>query len=220
MPAKLQLRADLLLLLSLLLIILLNPLLDHGDWRRLLLTAFTVMPVTLATMQLWQIRKWMLSSMSLMLVYLILLVISFIFTNRLLSGIRFGFLAVFFAHAATGLFSYLKNSRSVGQAQLYAAVNIYLLIGIIWAAFYCAMDVLHPGSIQLGSNTSDRQSALLYFSLITLSTIGYGDVVPVSGEARMAAALEGMTGVLYIAITVAILVSSYRRKPSGEHDIN
>jgi Ion channel len=50
--------------------------------------------------------------------------------------------------------------------------------------------------------------------LITLSTIGYGDIVPVSGEARILAALEGVTGVLYIAITVAILVSKFRREPS------
>jgi len=220
MAAKLQLRADLLLLGSLLLVILLGQLLDHGDWRRLVMTALTVLPVTLSTTRLWQIRKWMWTSMTLMLGYLVLLVVSFVFANRLLSGIRFGFLAVFFAHAATGLFSYLKNSHSIGQSQLYTAVSIYLLLGIIWAALYCAMDVLHPGSIRLGSNTGDRQSTLLYFSLITLSTIGYGDVVPLSGVARMAAALEGVTGVLYIAITVAILVSGYRRGSSDEHDIN
>jgi hypothetical protein len=55
---------------------------------------------------------------------------------------------------------------------------------------------------------------LLYFSLITLSTIGYGDIVPISGEARIVAALEGVTGVLYIATTVALLVSRFRNEPS------
>ena len=64
---------------------------------------------------------------------------------------------------------------------------------------------------------ADRPSELLYFSLVTLSTIGYGDVVPLYGEVRMLAALEGLTGVLYIAITVAILVSGYKQQgPSGE----
>jgi hypothetical protein len=47
--------------------------------------------------------------------------------------------------------------------------------------------------------------------MITLTTVGYGDVVPVYGEARMLAALEGMIGVLYVAITVALLVSAYGR---------
>jgi hypothetical protein len=76
------------------------------------------------------------------------------------------------------------------------------------------MEALHPGSFQLGGHLTDRQSDLIYFSLVTLSTIGYGDIVPLTGEARMLAALEGVAGVLYIAITVAILVSGYKRGAS------
>lgn len=55
----------------------------------------------------------------------------------------------------------------------------------------------------------DRHAEVLCFSLVTLSTVGYGDVVPLKGEVRMLAALEGITGVLYIAITVALIVSAY-----------
>jgi hypothetical protein len=55
----------------------------------------------------------------------------------------------------------------------------------------------------------------LYFSLVTLSTVGYGDIVPLDGEVRMLAALEGVTGVLYVAITVALLVSGYK-EPAQE----
>ena len=73
-----------------------------------------------------------------------------------------------------------------------------------------AIDALSPGSIQIGSHPADRQTDLLYFSLVTLATIGYGDIVPLSGEARILAALEGVTGVLYIAITVALLVGRFR----------
>src|SRR6202007_1813765 len=75
---------------------------------------------------------------------------------------------------------------------------------------YLAIDAFSPGSIQIGSHPADRQTELLYFSLLTLSTIGYGDIVPISGEARVLAALEGVTGVLYIAITVAVLVGRFR----------
>jgi hypothetical protein len=71
----------------------------------------------------------------------------------------------------------------------------------------------------VGSHPADRQTELLYFSLITLSTIGYGDIVPLSGEARILAALEGVTGVLYIAITVALLVSRFRNEPSDLPDV-
>jgi hypothetical protein len=134
------------------------------------------------------------------------------FRSRALTGIRWGFLAAFFALTAAGLFSYLRNSRSVAQAQLYTAVSIYLLLGLLWTTLYLAMDAFYPGSIRIGSLPADRQTELLYFGLITLSTIGYGDIVPLSGEARILAALEGVTGVLYIAITVALLVSRFRRE--------
>ncbi len=214
MQAKLHSRPDLLLLLSLLLVILLNPAMDHSDWRRPVLAALTFVPVVIATVRLWQIRVLMWLSVLLILGGLIFLVAGNVFRSQALDGIRWGFLAAFFALAAVGLFSYLRNSRLITLEHLFTAINIYLLLGMLWAAIYCAMDAFYPASIQLGSLPADRQSELLYFSLTTLSTIGYGDVVPVGGETRMLAALEGVTGVLYIAITVAILVSRFGRELS------
>jgi hypothetical protein len=111
-----------------------------------------------------------------------------------------------------------KESRIITQAHLYTAINIYLLLGLLWATLYLAIDTFHPGSIQIGSRPPERETNLLYFSLITLSTIGYGDIVPLNGEAQILAALEGVTGVLYIAITVALLVSRFRIEPSDSRD--
>jgi hypothetical protein len=219
MQAKLQARPDLLLLLSLLLAILLTPVLDHGNWSRLVLAAVTFIPVVLSIVRLSQIKRWVWPSVLLALGNVIFVVAGNTFSSRTLSGIRWGFLAAFFALTAAGLFSYLRNSRSVAQAQLYTAVSIYLLLGLLWATLYLAIDAFSPGSIQVGSHPADRQTELLYFSLITLSTIGYGDIVPLSGEARILAALEGVTGVLYIAITVALLVSRFRNEPSDLPDV-
>ena len=210
--AKLQSRTDLFLLLSLLLAILLTPVLDQG-WTRLLLAAVLFIPVIISIVRLSQIKGWVLPSVLLALGNVIFLVAGNTFRSRALTGIRWGFLAAFFALTAAGLFSYLRNSRSIAQAQLFTAVNIYLLLGLLWATLYLAIDAFYPGSIQAGSRPADRQTELLYFSLVTLSTIGYGDIVPLSGEARILAALEGVTGVLYIAITVALLVSRFRREP-------
>ena len=141
-----------------------------------------------------------------------------IFPMPTLVGLKWALLVVFFALTVYGLFPYLKNARSVTDAHLYTAVSIYLLLGMQWFALYSAIDVFWPGSIQHnGAAVTYRRSELLYFSLVTLSTIGYGDVVPIHGEVRMLAALEGVTGVLYIAITVALLVSAYKQQGnSGE----
>ena len=214
MNAKLQSRPDLLLLLSVLLAILLTPVLDHGNRSRLALAAVMFIPVVLSIVRLSQIKRWVWPSVLLALGNVIFVVAGNTFRSRTLTGIRWAFLAAFFALTATGLFSYLRNSRYVARAELYTAVSIYLLLGLLWATIYLAIDSFSPGSIQMGGNPADRQTELLYFSLITLSTVGYGDVVPITGTARILTALEGVTGVLYIAITVALLVSRFRGEPS------
>jgi Ion channel len=214
MRTRIQSRPDLLLLLSLLLAILLTPVLDRDGWRRLVLAGVTFIPVIVSTVRLSQIKLWVWPSVLLTLVNTAFVIAGNTFRSRALTGIRWGCLAAFFALAAVGLFSHLRSSRTVTQAHLYTAVNVYLLLGLLWATLYLAIDSFYPGSIQIGSRPSGRETDLLYFSLITLSTIGYGDIVPLSGEARVLAALEGVTGVLYIAITVALLVSRFRIEPS------
>jgi voltage-gated potassium channel len=209
LTAKLQSRPDLLLLLSLLAAILLTPVLNQDNWRRLLLAAVTFIPVVISIVRLSQIKGWMRPSVLLALGNVFFVVAGNTFPSRTLTAIRWAFLAAFFALAAAGLFSHLRNSRSIARAQLYTAVNIYLLLGLLWATLYLAIDAFSPGSIQMGSQ-ADRQTELLYFSLVTLSTVGYGDIVPLSGIARIVTALEGVTGVLYIAITVALLVGRFR----------
>ena len=211
MNAKVQSRPDLLLLLSLLLAILLTPVLNQDNWRRLVLVAVTFIPIVLSIVRLSQIKRWMWPSLLLALGNAVFVLAGNTFPSPTLTGIRWVFLAAFFGLTATGLFSYLRNSRTVAQAELYTAVNIYLLLGLLWAAIYLAIDAFSQGSIQI-SRSADRQTELLYFSLITLSTVEYGDIVPLSGMARILTALEGVTGVLYIATTVAVLVGRFRNE--------
>jgi Ion channel len=213
MQIKLQSRPELFLLLSVLLVILIYPVLDHDGLRRLFLGVLMFVPVILATFRLSQTKGWVLPSVLLMSGASILSFASTIFPNRTLIGMKWVVLAAFFALTVVGLFSYLRNARAIMTAHLYTAVSIYLLLGMQWFAVYSAIDVFHPGSFHFNKAAiADRQSELLYFSLVTLSTVGYGDIVPLNGEVRMLAALEGVTGVLYVAITVALLVSAYKER--------
>lgn len=216
MLEKTKTRPDLYLLLSLLIVILLHPVLDHGVERRLMLGALMFGPVILATVKLSETRGWLWPTVLLAAGAFIFSVASTFFPSPALVGTKWAILAAFFGLAVAGLFPYLKNARSVLAAHLYTAISIYLLIGLAWFALYSAIDVFYPGSILRSSMAmADRSSELLYFSLVTLSTIGYGDVVPLYGEVRMLAALEGVTGVLYVAITVALLVSSYKQQDNS-----
>jgi hypothetical protein len=91
-------------------------------------------------------------------------------------------------------------------------VAAYLLLGLIWSLAYDLIAFRIPGafSIQGPSTSGDPesiQSHLFYFSFVTLTTIGYGEIVPVHPIARMLVILEGVTGQLFPAILIARLVS-------------
>jgi hypothetical protein len=205
-----QARRDLFFLLSLLGIILLYPLLDRGNPQRLILGGLMFAPLLLATVRLAQIKGRGRPAALLMAGAVLSAALSVLFPFPILVGLKWGILAIFFGTCAIGLFSYLRNAPNIGDSHLYTAVSIYLLLGLQWFALYSAIDIISPQSIQHSTSAAaDRHTELLYFSLVTLSTVGYGDVVPLKGEVRMLAALEGLTGVLYIAITVALIVSAY-----------
>lgn len=213
MLEKAQSQPDLLLLLSLVLVIVMYPILDHGDVRRLTLGVLMFVPVLLATVRLAARKGWVWPTVLLMAATFIFSAMSTLHHAPILVGLKWAALVVFFGLTVFGLFPYLKNARTVTDAHLYTAVSIYLLLGMQWFCIYCVIDTFVPGSfLHNGTAITDRSSELLYFSLVTLSTIGYGDIVPLHGEVRMLAALEGVTGVLYVAITVALLVSAYKQQ--------
>jgi hypothetical protein len=88
----------------------------------------------------------------------------------------------------------------------------YLIIAIAFSQLYWILNDLIPRSFS-ESIPKSRSSTFLYFSLTTLSGVGFGDILPVNPFVRLIAALETITGIFFIAVVVARLVSSY---PSGE----
>ena len=217
MTTRNRIRPDILLLLSLVLMILLHPIVDRGALRRVMMEVLILVPVVLATIRLSQIKRRLWPTVLLAAGAMILAVLQDFWQGQVIITLKWAFLAAFIVVTVVGLFNFLRQAREVTEAHLYTAVSIYLLLGLLWFSVYCAIDTYYPGSIlQGGSVLTHREDQLLYFSLITLSTIGYGDIVPVNPEVRMLAALEGMIGVLYIAITVAILVSAFRH----QHDVH
>ncbi len=91
--------------------------------------------------------------------------------------------------------------------RIQGAVAAYLLLGIIWAYAYSLLTLLRPGAFTGAVSGADSPRAWLYFSFVTLTTVGYGDVLPVHPVARSLASLEAVVGPLYLAILIARLVS-------------
>jgi len=209
-------RPDLLLLLSLLLLILLHPVLDHGIVSNIFLIVLSFVPVILATIRLSQIRGWWWQSLLLVAAIVIFSVANQFWPSPAFSIIKWVFVAVYFGLIVVGLFSYILNAESITSSHLFTAVSIYLLLGLVWFALYCAVVSIDPGAILTGQRELiEHRSEILYFSLGTLTTLGYGDVVAAHSVVAHLAILEAVAGVLYIAMIVALLVGSYRRPSSS-----
>jgi len=120
-----------------------------------------------------------------------------------------GFL--FLGYVTQVLLRHVIQADRVDAEMIYGAIAGYLLLGLIWAMLYAVIETLQPGSFALTATNADTRpwDDLLYYSFVTLTTLGYGDVLPLSTRVRSLAILEAVTGVFYVAVLVARLVSLY-----------
>ncbi len=108
------------------------------------------------------------------------------------------------------ILSFIFKERKVTIDVIFAAIVVYLLIGVMWGFLFSVFEALNPGSFS-ASNTSPGSYAqgFLYFSFVTLTTLGYGDVTPLGAAAKSFAILEAVIGQMYIAVLIARLVGMY-----------
>jgi hypothetical protein len=103
----------------------------------------------------------------------------------------------------------MRRQRPVSD-RIVGAICVYVLIGFAWAKIYETLDGIAPGSFRFPADSAWATPSTLrysYFSFVTLATLGYGDVTPVSALAGTLAWMEAITGQLYLAVTVARLVA-------------
>ena len=113
------------------------------------------------------------------------------------------------------------RQREVTREVISMSISTYLLLGFTCGLFYIVLHELQPNSFSFGAGVpvSETQTipVLIYFSLTTLSTIGFGDITPVTLQARYVAVAEGITGQFYLAILVARLVGMQMSQSASQH---
>lgn len=95
----------------------------------------------------------------------------------------------------------------VSGSRLQGAIAVYLLLGLSWAHAYVIFDRHHPNSFVTTEQTPPTVAGWTYFSFVTLTTVGYGDITPKAPAARMLAVAEALAGQLYLAVMLARLVA-------------
>ncbi|HEY2282180.1 MAG TPA: ion channel [Solirubrobacteraceae bacterium] len=108
---------------------------------------------------------------------------------------------------ARGVLTGIRIERRVTLHSVMGALTVYLLAGLIFAFAYGVLDEIVSGPV-LSNLGPDKHPEEVYFSFITLTTVGYGDIAPVAAAARMTSALEALFGQLYLVTIVAVIVSN------------
>jgi len=117
---------------------------------------------------------------------------------------------LYFALIAGGILVFVFSSRNVTWEVISAALVVYLLLGTIWSFGYTLTNLFIPGSFNISDHLVGQDGpSYMYYSFITLTTVGYGDITPISGIARSLSMLEGIIGQTYMAVLVARLVGMH-----------
>ncbi len=111
---------------------------------------------------------------------------------------------------------YLFSTVDVTANTIGASVCVYLLLAVLWSEIYSILEIVDPGSFKFPATSSevprfgrDDSADALYFSLVTMTTLGYGDIVPQTKPARTFASAQAVMGQIYLAVLVARLVGMH-----------
>jgi voltage-gated potassium channel len=130
------------------------------------------------------------------------------FGHPMLSAMTLGTWTLIGRFAAAAALRFAMRSSKVDTEHLFAALSAYLLAGIYFGLLYWALEQIHSGMFSVSDFS---RNGAIYFSFVTLATLGYGDIVPRTDVAHGVAVVEGVGGQLFLAILVARLVSLYSK---------
>jgi hypothetical protein len=132
-------------------------------------------------------------------------------------ALSWAFGAALYAATILYLLLYVFQPEVMTADKLYGAAAVYLLIGALWAHLYALVDHFYPGSFSATASLTSRKVVdLLYFSYTVLTSTGFGDIAPLTPQARAVCVIEQLIGALFVAILIARLAGVY--PPSRRRD--
>jgi len=198
------------LLLSLMMMIGLRPLLDEWIGAQIWADVLTDIFFAFALMsglhairgQPRQLRFALLLASAIILLGLLHYTLHIQVFLRLQQGLG----GVFLIQMLVMIWIHIEKENEVTLDLIMASACAYILIGLVWAYFYHFVEVLHPKSFTLPWTPGDDLWDFYYYSFVTLTTVGYGDILALTKAARALSILEALTGQLYLAIMISRLV--------------
>ena len=200
----------LVLLILLLSLLVMAPFLDEFIKARLLMDIFltAIFAFTIYTIKL---NKYQMIIASFLALPLIVATWSeYFIETQTLSLITRIFGALFFAYAAINILRIIANSEEVTKETIFAAIVAYLLIALMWAFLYMILEMTSPGSFSFPETGSRADTMRFeYLSFVTITTLGYGDITPLTDQSSALVMAEAVVGQIYMVVLVAWLVGMH-----------
>ncbi len=199
------------LFFSLLLYIIASPFLDPYPSLSILVHFLLSISLFFAVYALQKQQKYRLVAVGLLLPLLILYWLGIFDIIIFSRGVSYLLFVCYFGLLVYSYMRQLARFKKVSMNMLYGTLCLYLIIGLFWGALYALLNELSPGSYSgtlLTNARSDTLETFNYFSLVTLTTLGYGDITPQTLGAGALCQVEAIVGQIFMAVVVAWLVGS------------
>lgn len=189
-----------------------------GTFAQVVFKIFTIVALAISVLSIIDKRGLFQIAIAIIGIEIVISIIDEFMATPILRILDLFFIGLFFYGMTVVAFKRVLFSGPIDNNRIVGAICIYLLLGLIWAVLYAFLLELGMGDF---NNLGDfgrvgRFSELIYFSFVTLSTLGYGDISPITPIARFFVYMEALTGQFYLAILVASLIGA--RFSQSSHD--
>lgn len=203
-------RRFLILLVLIMSLLVLTPFLDDFVETRILMDAFLTAIFFAIIFAVKSQRSYVIIA-SFLALPLIISTWSFYFVELTSIGLLtriFG--ALFLGYAVINILRIVVQSEEVTKETIYAAIVAYMLMALMWAFLYMILELLAPGSFSFPEKGFRAETMRFkYFSLVTITTLGYGDITPLTNKASALVLVEALVGQIYLVVLVAWLVGMH-----------
>jgi len=206
--ALLKIPKHVYLLISILIFVFLSPLLEKTVIRPYI-NLFLYSLIFLSTYSV--LRKNKPFTKVFPIIGLLINIIIFFVNSKIILLVLFSLSAIIFTSITFILLIQIANSRKVDLGLILEAINGYLLIGIVATILNTTVTFFYPEAISI-NDISHKGGDIIYYSFITLTSIGYGDIGPQSPMAKNIAVFIGLSGQLYLTIIIAFIVGKISNK--------
>ncbi|WP_309383333.1 potassium channel family protein [Cerasicoccus frondis] len=217
---QLELRKYFWLLVALITLIILAPIFDDDTWGAPVLGVITMITLALALSSIANEKAVLWIGILLGVVAYAISTYAFALGKPPLVALPFQL--AFYGFINLSILRDVLVARRINADSICGGICVYLLLGINWALIFALLEFMHPGSLVAnlpsGQESVSTPMDFVYFSFVTLTTLGYGDIVPVSNGTRSAAIGASVSGVLFIAVFIGRLVGLTTAQVNADQD--